>query len=196
MAATISISTPVGRSGKAPTCCRKKLLLGCVPNVIVRASCADATEGAANAADKRMDFQCVIAHSRLRDCLVWISERLLTACRRSRSISTDVWNYESLTLPRLLSDVIKQDALNAWIDLYTATGVCCALCAFLALIVFITDLYTRAWVLPVSTVRERLLAIPRIWLRFQVLYLSGTPVILLIISLYIYHLGPARLLDV
>ncbi|EAT07417.1 hypothetical protein SKA58_19340 [Sphingomonas sp. SKA58] len=92
--------------------------------------------------------------------------------------------------------MIKQDALNAWIDLYTATGVCCALCVVLAIVALMGDLYTRSWVPPNSTTQDRLLLIPRIWLRFQVRYLSGTPVILLIISLYVHHLGAARLLDV
>jgi len=85
---------------------------------------------------------------------------------------------------------------NAWLALYTGVGLMVALCAVLAAVKTIYDRRLGLLVLEFSDWRGRVLAVPKLWWRWQINYLSGTPVILLTAILFAHHLGFATLGDV
>ena len=85
---------------------------------------------------------------------------------------------------------------NAWLALYTGVGLMVALCAVLAAVKTIYDLRLGLLVLEFSDWRGRVLAVPKLWWRWQINYLPGTPVILLTAILFAHHLGFATLVDV
>jgi hypothetical protein len=84
---------------------------------------------------------------------------------------------------------VKHDALIAWTSLYIAVGIMAVLCASLAVLVTIVDLHSGRW-RPVLTRRiDLVLLLPKIWLRWQLHYLRGTPVILSITIYYAWSIG-------
>lgn len=85
---------------------------------------------------------------------------------------------------------------NAWLALYTAVGVMVAFCSVLAFAKTIYDLRAGMLVIDLGDWRGRTLALPKLWWRWQVNYLSGTPVILLTAIMFAHYLGFATLLDV
>lgn len=87
-------------------------------------------------------------------------------------------------------------AYNAWLALYTGVGVMVALCSVLAVAKTIYDLHVGILVVEFRDWKGRALALPRLWLSWQINYLSGTPVILLTGILFADYLGVATLLDV
>jgi hypothetical protein len=87
-------------------------------------------------------------------------------------------------------------AYNAWLALYTGVGVMVALCSVLAVAKTIYDLNVGILALEFRDWKGRALALRRLWLRWQINYLSGTPVILLTGILFADYLGVATLLDV
>lgn len=80
-------------------------------------------------------------------------------------------------------------AYQAWLSLYLATSIVAALCAVLAAAKTVIDLRSHQIVIPTSRKGDKLLAIPRVWLAWQVNYLRGAPVVLAICGFYAYHLG-------
>lgn len=85
---------------------------------------------------------------------------------------------------------------QAWLSLYAGVGLVVAMCAVCAVAKTGYDLRTGTLQLPSSTWRDRVLAAPKLWWRWQVNYLTGAPVILLIAGLYAHHIGFAVLGDV
>jgi hypothetical protein len=71
-----------------------------------------------------------------------------------------------------------------------------ALCTVLAVIKTAYDLRSRTLIIDLSNWKGRALAVPKLWWRWQVNYLSGAPVILGIALMFAHHLGFATLVDV
>lgn len=84
---------------------------------------------------------------------------------------------------------MKHDALIAWTSLYIAVGAMAVLCASLAVIATILDLHSGHWRPRTTSRTDLLLVLPKIWLRWQVNYLRGTPVILAIALYYAWSIG-------
>ena len=88
------------------------------------------------------------------------------------------------------------ETLNAWIALYMLVGVCALLCAIGALIQTSVELVTGSWRPSTDSAMRKLVALPRIWLRWQIHYFKGTPVILLIAGAFIWTEGASVFLNV
>lgn len=84
----------------------------------------------------------------------------------------------------------------AWLALYMGVGVMVALCAALAVLKTIYDLQSGRLVLDREDWKGRALAVPKLWWRWQMNYLTGAPVILVIALMFAHHLGFATLVDV
>lgn len=91
---------------------------------------------------------------------------------------------------------MPQATLDAWISLYAAVGLLVAMCAIVAVIKTVHDYCSGARTLATTTVMDKVLAAPRVWVRWQLNYLLGAPAILAIAMLYANHLGFATLVDV
>ena len=91
---------------------------------------------------------------------------------------------------------MPQATLDAWISLYAAVGLLVAMCAVFAIIKTIHDYRSGARTIPTTTIKDKVLAPPRVWVRWQLNYLHGAPAILAIAVLYAHHLGFATLVDV
>lgn len=85
---------------------------------------------------------------------------------------------------------------NAWLALYAGVGIMVALCAVLAVIKTIYDLRSGGLVLDLGGWKSRASALPKLWWRWQLNYLSGAPVILIIAIMFADYLGFATLVDV
>lgn len=84
---------------------------------------------------------------------------------------------------------MKTEALIAWTSLYIAVGIMALICAVLSLIVTVTDWRTGQWRPPLKTGLDKTLVLPKLWLRWQLNYLRGTPVIVIIVFYYASHVG-------
>jgi hypothetical protein len=84
---------------------------------------------------------------------------------------------------------MSPESIEAWTRLYAAVGLLAGICAFCAAIKTLHDIRVRALVLPTGPWLRRLLAVPRIWLHFQLAYLCGFPSILAIAVLYAHYIG-------
>jgi hypothetical protein len=91
---------------------------------------------------------------------------------------------------------MPQATLQAWLSLYAAIGVMVAMCAVLAMIKTAHDYRTGTSKLPTATVLDKVLAAPRLWIRWQINYLLGAPAILGIAIYYAHYLGFDTLVDV
>ena len=91
---------------------------------------------------------------------------------------------------------MPQATLEAWISLYAAVGLLVAMCAILAVIKTAHDYRSGARQIAVVTITDKILALPRIWVSWQLNYLTGAPAILGIALLYAHHLGFGTLVDV
>ena len=91
---------------------------------------------------------------------------------------------------------MPQATLDAWISLYAAVGLLVALCAIIAVIKTVHDYRSGSRTLSTTTVMDKGLAAPRVWVRWQLNYLLGVPAILAIAMLYANYLGFATLVDV
>lgn len=89
--------------------------------------------------------------------------------------------------------MISAAALQTWVSLYFAVTVCALICASLAAIVTTAEIYKGTWRPSLVTKADIALALPRLWLHWQIRYFSGAPVILVIAFLYAQHLGFAKL---
>ena len=84
---------------------------------------------------------------------------------------------------------MKHDALIAWTSLYIAVGAMAAICAVLAAITTVDDWRSRRWEPKLETTVDAALLLPKLWLRWQVNYLKGAPVIIAIALYYASHVG-------
>lgn len=91
---------------------------------------------------------------------------------------------------------MSQATFDAWLSLYAAVGLLVPLCAVFAVIKTIHDFRTGARTVATATVLDKILAAPRVWVRWQLNYLQGAPAILAIAVLYAHHLGFGTLVDV
>lgn len=78
---------------------------------------------------------------------------------------------------------MPEQTLTAWLTLYAATGLLAILCAVLATATTSWEYLSGRRTLSFSTWTDRVTALPRLWLRWQLNYLTGTPAIAAI-SLY------------
>ncbi|MEP3145522.1 hypothetical protein [Qipengyuania citrea] len=85
---------------------------------------------------------------------------------------------------------------QAWLSLYAGVGLVVVICAAAAICKTAVDYRTGVLSLPFGTWQDRVLAAPKLWWRWQVNYLTGAPVVLMIALLYAHHIGFAVLGDV
>jgi NO-binding membrane sensor protein with MHYT domain len=83
---------------------------------------------------------------------------------------------------------MRAEAIEAWTKLYAAVGLLAAICAGCAALKTILELRDGA-VVPHTTWKQKLLLIPRLWLRFQLSYMSGFPCIMGIALFYAHYIG-------
>lgn len=91
---------------------------------------------------------------------------------------------------------MPQATIEAWISLYAGVGLLVAICAVSAIVKTVHEYRSGARTLATTTVTDKLLAAPRLWVRWQLNYLQGAPAILAIAMLYAHHLGFGTLVDV
>ena len=84
---------------------------------------------------------------------------------------------------------MKHDALIAWTSLYIAVGAMALICAVLALVVTAHDWHSRRWRPELESTRDVALLLPKLWLRWQLNYLKGAPVIIAIGLYYASSVG-------
>lgn len=84
---------------------------------------------------------------------------------------------------------MRPEAIAAWMQLYAAVGLLAGICAACALLRTIIELRSGLIDLPAGTRKQRILWHPRLWLRFQLSYLSGFPCIMSIALLYAHYIG-------
>lgn len=107
---------------------------------------------------------------------------------------TDMQGINHLrTSPAYAAAMISAVALETWTTLYLAVGICAALCATIAAIATTQEVWAGTWRPALVTRQDKALALPRLWLRWQIKYLTGAPVILAIALLYAQHLGFGKL---
>lgn len=81
------------------------------------------------------------------------------------------------------------ETYEAWLSLYLGVAILAALTAVMAVAKTVYEVRTQAIEIELTTWRGRVLLLPRLWLRWQLNYLQGTPVILAIAIFYAHHLG-------
>lgn len=84
---------------------------------------------------------------------------------------------------------MNPEAITAWIALYIAAGSTALLCAILATGRTVLQLKTGSWRPSLTTKADYLIAVPKVWLRWQINYLHGAPAILAIAIFFAYELG-------
>lgn len=84
---------------------------------------------------------------------------------------------------------MRAEATEAWTQLYAAVGLLATICAACAALKTILELRGSAFNFPHSTWKAKVLWVPRIWLRFQLSYMSGFPCIMGISWLYAHYIG-------
>ncbi|GGD82248.1 hypothetical protein [Croceicoccus mobilis] len=84
---------------------------------------------------------------------------------------------------------MKESAIIAWTSMYIAVGSMALICAVLAVVVTGSDWYTRTWRPALSRKLDFVLLVPKIWLRWQINYLKGAPVILAVALYYASDVG-------
>lgn len=84
---------------------------------------------------------------------------------------------------------MKHEALVAWTSLYIAVGIMAAICALLALAVTADDWRTGRCRPSLVSRLDKTLLVAKLWLRWQINYLTGMPVILAIALYYAWSVG-------
>lgn len=84
---------------------------------------------------------------------------------------------------------MKPEALIAWTSLYIAVGIMALFCAVLAVAVTADDWRTGRWRPALASHIDKTLLLPKIWLRWQINYLKGAPIILVIAIYYAWSVG-------
>ena len=85
--------------------------------------------------------------------------------------------------------MMSRKALIAWTSLYIAVGVMAVICAVLAIAVTVDDWRTGRWRPSHASRTDKALLLPKIWLRWQINYLKGAPIILAIAFYYAGSVG-------
>lgn len=91
---------------------------------------------------------------------------------------------------------MPETTYHAWLALYTGVGVLVILCASASVFKTLYDLRAGTLILNLENWKGRTTALPKLWWRWQVNYLTGAPVILTIALMFAHHLGFATLVDV
>lgn len=91
---------------------------------------------------------------------------------------------------------MKHEALVAWTSMYIAVGIMALICAVLAIAVTADDWRTRRWRPALETGLQKTLLLPKIWLRWQINYLKGAPVIIAIALYFASSVGFSVFWDV
>lgn len=84
---------------------------------------------------------------------------------------------------------MKHEAPIAWTSLYIAVGAMALICAVLAVVVTVHDWQSRAWRPKLATKLDAALLLPKVWLRWQINYLKGAPVILAVALYFASDVG-------
>ena len=84
---------------------------------------------------------------------------------------------------------MRQEAYEAWINLYAAVGLLAAICAACAMAKTIWDIRTGHLPLETGTFRQKILLLPKIWAHWQISYFLGFPCIMAICGLYVHYIG-------
>lgn len=84
---------------------------------------------------------------------------------------------------------MKHEALIAWTSLYIAVGAMALICAVLAVVVTVHDWQSRTWRPKLATKLDAALLLPKVWLRWQINYLKGAPVILAVALYFASDVG-------
>lgn len=84
---------------------------------------------------------------------------------------------------------MRPEALAAWTQLYAAVGLLAGICAVCALLRTIIELRADAIDLPTGTWKQKAIWFPRLWLQFQLNYLSGFPCIMGIALFFAHYIG-------
>lgn len=84
---------------------------------------------------------------------------------------------------------MRPETIHAWLSLYTAVAILASMCSLLALIRIGYELKTGAYRIKTGSRKEIALAIPKLWLRFNVLYLTGLPAVVFVAGAYIFYVG-------
>lgn len=79
--------------------------------------------------------------------------------------------------------------IMAWTLLYAGFGLLAAICAGCALIKTILDVRQGSLVPPRTSISQKALYLPRIWIHFRLSYFCGIPWILAIAVFYARHIG-------
>lgn len=84
---------------------------------------------------------------------------------------------------------MKHEALIAWTSLYIAVGIMALICAVLSVLVTADDWRAGRWRPDTETGLDKVLFLPKTWLRWQVNYMRGAPVIVAIAVYYASDVG-------
>ncbi|MEE4208892.1 MAG: hypothetical protein V2I43_06470 [Parvularcula sp.] len=84
---------------------------------------------------------------------------------------------------------MRAEALVAWTSLYIAVGCMALICAGLAAVLTAWEWRSGAWHAARATLPEKVLFVPKLWLRWQLNYLKGAPAIIAIALFYAADVG-------
>ncbi|QDH36426.1 hypothetical protein [Porphyrobacter sp. YT40] len=84
---------------------------------------------------------------------------------------------------------MKHEVLIAWTSLYIGVGCMALICAALAIAVTADELLSGRWRVATSSWSEKALLLPKSLIRWQINYLKGAPVILVIALYYAWSVG-------
>ncbi len=84
---------------------------------------------------------------------------------------------------------MRPETIHAWLSLYTAVAILAGMCSLLSAIRMGWELKTGAYTIKTGSRTELALALPKLWLRFNVLYLTGLPAVAFVAVSYIYYIG-------
>jgi hypothetical protein len=84
---------------------------------------------------------------------------------------------------------MKETAILAWTSLYLAVGIMGLMCAVFAVIQTGYEIKSGAWRPALDTKVQKALILPKVWLRWQVNYLRGAPVILAVAIYFAWYVG-------
>lgn len=84
---------------------------------------------------------------------------------------------------------MPEQTISAWLSLYAATGLVALLCAVAATGKTVWDFWSGERALPFISWSDRMIALPRLWLRWQCNYLTGAPVVIAIAIYFAGYIG-------
>lgn len=94
-----------------------------------------------------------------------------------------------LDTERIAVAALTPDQLANWLSLYAATGICATLATVAAAISVGYQLVQERQWQEIRGARAAILFLPKLWLRWQVRYLTAAPVILAIVAYYAFTLS-------